>query len=98
MKLNDNTALDFIEEDILYYFCCPSYPATLLRLNELQRITADPDMKDHIDGLTQKLLLHTDQERYEQLFYQNRLQMEKGVKSKMRFARELMERELKEAV
>ena len=60
-------------------------------------ITVDPDIKKHIDALSTKLLLHTDQQRYEQLFYQNRLQLEKGVKDKLRFARELMELELKEA-
>ena len=37
-----------------------------------------------------------DSDRYEQLFYQNRLQMENGVKRKLNFAKELMEMELKE--
>ena len=97
MKLNDNVALDFIDQDILYCWGCPDYGTTLLRLNGLYEITVDPDIKMHIDTLSTKLLLHTDQQRYEQLFYQNRLQLEKGVKGKLRFARELMEMELKEA-
>ena len=97
MKLNDNVALDFIDQDILYCWGCPDYAATLLRLNGLYEITVDPDIKKHIDALSTKLLLHTDQQRYEQLFYQNRLKLEKGVKGKLRFARELMEMEMKEA-
>ena len=96
MKLTDNVALDFIDQDILYCWGCPSYGVTLMRLTNLGRITVDPDIKEHIENLIVKLFLHSDQERYEQLFYQNRLQSEKGAKSKLRFAKELMELELKE--
>ena len=96
MKLNDNTALDFIDQDILYCWGCPDYAATLLRLNDLYVITVDPDIKKHIDALSTKLLLQTDQHRYEQLFYQNRLKLEKGVRGKLLFAGELMKMELKE--
>ena len=96
MKLNDNAALDFIDQDILYCWGRPSYGATLMRLTELGRITPDPDIKDHIEKLVVKLILHLDSDRYEQLFYQNRLQMETGAKRKLRFAKELMEIELKE--
>ena len=38
----------------------------------------------------------SNRQRFEQLFYQNRLQMETGAKRKLRFAKELMELELKE--
>ena len=96
MKLTENVALDFIEQDILYCWACPSYEATLMRLTELSRITPDPDIRDHIENLVVKLILHLDCDRYEQLFYQNRLQMEHGVKRKLHFAKELMELELKE--
>ena len=96
MKLNDNAALDFIDQDILYCWACPSYEATLVRLTELDRITLDPDIKAHIRNLVIKLILHMDSDRYEQLFYQNRLQLEHGMKRKLHFAKELMEMELKE--
>ena len=96
MKLTDNAALDFIDQDILYGWGYPSYEATLVRLAELSRITPDPDIKVHIRNLMVKLILHMDSDRYEQLFYQNRLQMETKVKRKLNFAKELMERELKE--
>lgn len=96
MKLNDNAVLDFIDQDILYCWACPSYEATLMRLTELGRITPDPDIRDHIENLVVKLILNLDRDRYEQLFYQNRLQMEHGVKRKLHFAKELMEMELKE--
>ena len=96
MKLTDNVALDFIDQDILYCWACPSYEVTLMRLTDLSRITVDPDIKEHIEDLTVKLFLHSDQERFEQLFYQNRLQMETSAKRKLRFAKELMELELKE--
>ena len=96
MKLNDNAALDFIDQDILYCWGYPSYESTLVRLTELDRITLDPDIKAHIRNLVIKLILHMDSDRYEQLFYQNRLQMENGVKRKLNFAKELMEMELKE--
>ena len=96
MKLTDNAALDFIDQDILYGWGYPSYEATLVRLAELSRITPDPDIKVNIRNLMVKLILHMDSDRYEQLFYQNRLQMENGVKRKLNFAKELMEMELKE--
>ena len=96
MKLTDNAALDFIDQDILYCQGYPSYEATLVRLTELGRITPDPDIKDHIKNLVIKLILHMDSDRYKELFYQNRLQMENGVKRKLNFAKELMEMELKE--
>ena len=96
MKLTDNAALDFIDQDILYGWGYPSYEATLVRLAELSRITPDPDIKVHIRNLMVKLILHMDSDRYEQLFYQNRLQMETKVKRKLNFAKELMEMELKE--
>ena len=96
MKLNDNAALDFIDQDTLYCWGCPSYEATLMRLTELGRITPDPDIRGHIENLVVKLIIHLDSDRYEQLFYQNRLQMETGAKRKLRFAKELMELELKE--
>lgn len=96
MKLNDNVALDFIDQDILYCWGRSSYGATLMRLTELGRITPDPDIKDHIEKLVVKLILCLDSDRYEQLFYQNRLQMEHGLKRKLHFAKELMEMELKE--
>ena len=96
MKLTDNAALDFIDQDILYCWACPSYEATLMRLTELGRITPDPDIRGHIENLVVKLILHMDNNHYEQLFYQNRLQMEDGVKRKLHFAKELMEMELKE--
>lgn len=96
MKLTDNAALDFIDQDILYCWGYPSYEATLVRLTELSRITPDPDIKDHIKNLVIKLILHMDSDRYKELFYQNRLQMENGVKRKLNFAKELMEMELKE--
>ena len=96
MKLTDNAALDFIDQDILYCWGYPSYDATLMRLTELGRITPDPDIRGHIENLVVKLILHLDRDRYEQLFYQNRLQMEDGVKRKLHFAKELMEMELKE--
>ena len=67
-----------------------------MRLTELGRITPDPDIKDHIKNLVIKLILHMDSDRYKELFYQNRLQMENGVKRKLNFAKELMEMELKE--
>ena len=67
-----------------------------MRLTELDRITLDPDIKAHIRNLVIKLILHMDSDRYEQLFYQNRLQMENRVKRKVNFAKELMEMELKE--
>ena len=67
-----------------------------MRLTELGRITPDPDIKDHIRNLVIKLILHMDSDRYKELFYQNRLQMENGVKRKLNFAKELMEMELKE--
>lgn len=98
MKLTDNAALDFIDQDILYCWGYPSYDATLMRLTELGRITPDPDIKEHIRNLVIKLILHMDSNHYEQLFYQNRLQMEDGVKRKLNFAKELMEMELKEVV
>ncbi len=59
MKLNNKTALDFIEEDLLYCWDCPSYPATLMRLSSLYDITVDPDIQAHIEGLIVKLLLST---------------------------------------
>ena len=96
MKLTDNAALDFIDQDILYGWGYPSYEATLVRLAELSRITPDPDIRDHIENLVVKLILHLDRDRYEQLFYQNRLQLEHGMKRKLHFAKELMEMELKE--
>ena len=96
MKLNDNAALDFIDQDILYCWGYPSYDATLMRLTELGRITLDPDIKEHIRNLVIKLILHMDSDRYEQLFYQNRLQLEHGMKRKLHFAKELMEMEFKE--
>ena len=96
MKLTDNAALDFIDQDILYGWGYPSYEATLVRLAELSRITPDPDIKVHIRNLMVKLILHMDSDRYEQLFYQNRLQLEHGMKRKLHFAKELMEMELKE--
>ena len=67
-----------------------------MRLTELGRITLDPDIKEHIRNLVVKLILHMDSDRYEQLFYQNRLQLEHGMKRKLHFAKELMEMELKE--
>lgn len=97
MKLNDNVALDFIDQDILFCWGCPSYEATLMRLTELGRITPDPDIRDHIENLVVKLILNLDRDHYEQLFYQIRLRMEHGVKGKLHFAKELMEMELKEA-
>ena len=97
MKLNDNVALDFIDQDILYCWGCPSYEVTMMRLTDLASITVDPDIREHIEDLTVKLFLHCDQERFEQLFYQNRLQMETGAKCKLRFAKELMGLEIKEA-
>ena len=96
MTLTDNAARDFIDQDILYCWGYPSYEATLVRLTELGRITPDPDIKDHIKNLVIKLILHMDSDRYKELFYQNRLQMENGVKRKLNFAKELMEMELKE--
>ena len=96
MKLTNNAALDFIDQDILYCWGYPFYEATLVRLTELDRITPDPDIKAHIRNLVIKLILHMDSDRYEQLFYQNRLQMETKVKRKLNFAKELMEMELKE--
>ena len=96
MKLNDNVALDFIDQDILYCWGCPSYEVTMMRLTDLASITVDPNIKEHIQDLTVKLFLHCDQERYEQLFYRNRLKMETGTKRKLLFAKELMELELKE--
>ena len=96
MKLTENVALDFIDQDILFCWACPSYEVTMMMLTDLGRITVDPDIKEHIEDLIVKLFLHSDQERFEQLFYQNRLQMETGAKRKLRFAKELMELELKE--
>lgn len=84
MKLTENVALDFIDQDILFCWACPSYEVTMMRLTDLGRITVDPDIKEHIEDLIVKL------------FYQNRLQMETGAKRKLRFAKELMELELKE--
>ena len=67
MKLTDNAALDFIDQDILSGWGYPSYEATLVRLAELSRITPDPDIKVHIRNLMVKLILHMDSDRYEQL-------------------------------
>ena len=97
MKLNNKTALDFIEEDLLYCWGCPSYPATLVRMESLHNITVDPDIQAHIEDLIMKLILCMDEESYEKLFYQIRLKMENGVKSKVRFAKQLMEMETKGA-
>ncbi len=96
MKLTENVALDFIEQDILFCWACPSYEVTMMRLTDLGSITVDPDIKEHIEDLIVKLFLHCDQEHFEQLFYQNRLQLEHGMKRKLHFAKELMEMELKE--
>ena len=96
MKLTENVALDFIDQDILFCWACPSYEATLMRLTELGRITPAPDIRDHIENLVIKLILHLARDSYEQLFYQNRLQRAPGVKRKLHFAKELMEMELKE--
>ena len=96
MKLTENVALDFIDQDILFCWACPSYEATMMRLTDLGSITVDPDIKEHIEDLIVKLFLHSDQEHFEQLFYQNRLQLEHGMKRKVHFAKELMEMELKE--
>ena len=68
----------------------------MMRLTDLGSITVDPDIKEHIEDLIVKLFLHCDQEHFEQLFYQNRLQLEHGMKRKLHFAKELMEMELKE--
>lgn len=41
MRLNDNVALDFIEQDILYVWGCPSYRRTLDILIALEQLTVD---------------------------------------------------------
>lgn len=55
----------------------------MMRLTDLGSITVDPDIKEHIEDLIVKL------------FYQNRLQLEHGMKRKLHFAKELMEMELR---
>ena len=41
MKLTEKVALDFIDQDILFCWACPSYEVTMMRLTGLGRITVD---------------------------------------------------------
>lgn len=94
MKLNDNIALDFIEQDIFYVWGCPSYRRTLELLIALEQLTVNQKFREHITGLLVKLIYHSCEEQFEEIYHQNFQQLDQGMKKKFQFAKQLIYMEI----
>ena len=98
IRVNEAVFLDFMEEEVLFILGCKNYEAMLERLCAVCRNTMDPDMREKIVSLQNKLSLFCPPDHYEEVFEKVRKELATGMKSRVKWAKELLDYQLRKVV